>query len=197
VTVSVLLMQNRMGNSILFYELVQAGVIPKSAPGARRADQNTIEALTHLREAGLVPWDWIIDETRELTQWRTASSVAEYVADAARHASIDRWDGLPAPLIICESRSLAGALRDTASSYACPIASTNGQVRGFLVTKVAPSLRHRQRVLYLGEFGREFDLYLQISVDLLCQRSVAPQLFSPRCRAGKLLGLNRIRRCLG
>ena len=39
----------------LFYELVQAGVVPKTATGARRADQNTIDALTHLREHGLVP----------------------------------------------------------------------------------------------------------------------------------------------
>jgi hypothetical protein len=36
----------------LFYELVQAGIVPKAATGKRRADQNTIDALTHLREAG-------------------------------------------------------------------------------------------------------------------------------------------------
>ena len=44
----------------------------------------------------------------------------------------------PAPLILCESRSLAGTLRDLAARYACPIASTNGQARGFLITEVAP-----------------------------------------------------------
>ena len=56
----------------LFYELVQAGVVSKVHTGARRPDQNLLDALTHLREAGLVPWDWIVDETRELTWYRTA-----------------------------------------------------------------------------------------------------------------------------
>ena len=87
----------------LFYELVQAGIVPKAATSVRRADQNTIDALTHLREAGLVPWDWIEDETRSLDGFATAPSVAEYVADAVRYASLDRWDGRPAPLILCES----------------------------------------------------------------------------------------------
>jgi hypothetical protein len=131
---------------------VQAGVVPKAATGARRADQNTIDALKHLRDAGLVPWEWIEDETRTLDQWATAATVAEYVAGAVGAASIDRWDGAPAPLILCESRSLAGALRATAALYACPIASTNGQTGGFLITKVAPAYRSGQPVLYLGDF---------------------------------------------
>ena len=70
----------------LFYELVQLGVISKHATGARRADQNIIDALTHLRETGLVDWDAIIDETRALTSFRTAPSVAEYVtAESSAH----------------------------------------------------------------------------------------------------------------
>ena len=134
----------------LFYELVQAEVIP----GARRADQNLIDALTHLREAGLVPWDWIVDETRSLDSFRTASTVAEYLMRSVRRAALDRWGGDPAPLILCESRSLAGVLHDLAGRYACPIAPTNGQCRGFLITKVAPTLRPGRRVLYLGDWDR-------------------------------------------
>jgi hypothetical protein len=137
----------------LFYELVQLGVVMKAATGKpRRADQNTIDAVTHLREAGLVPWDWIVDETRELVEWLTASSVTEYVLGQVDSARLDRWGGQPAPLILCESRSLAGTLRNLAYAYACPIASTNGQTRGFLITTVAPMLRAWQRVLYLGDF---------------------------------------------
>lgn len=150
----------------LFYELIQAGVVSKDTPaprpgakGSRRADQGVIDALTDLREAGLVPWDWIEDETRELTRWRTAPSVAEYVAAQVDYASLDPWGG-KAPLILCESRSLAGALEPVAMRYVCPIASTNGQTRGFLVTKVAPTLTPGQRVLYLGDWdwcGRQIE----------------------------------------
>ena len=136
----------------LFYELEQLGVVSKVRTGARRADQDLIDALTHLREAGLVPWDWIVDETRSLSMFQTAPTVAEYVLDAVDYALIDRWDGNPAPLILCESRSLAGALDDLAATYACPIAATNGQTRGFLVSKVAPTLEAGQRVLYVGDW---------------------------------------------
>jgi hypothetical protein len=34
----------------LFYEPVAAGAVPKAATGKRRADQNTIDAVTQLRE---------------------------------------------------------------------------------------------------------------------------------------------------
>ena len=137
----------------LFYELSQAGIVPKhkplGAPG-RRSDQNMMDALTHLREVGLVPWDVIEDETRALHEWQTAPTVAEYVTDAVDYATLDRWDGEPPPLTLCESRSLAGVLHDHAAAYACPIAATNGHSRGFLISKVAPMLKPGQRVLYLG-----------------------------------------------
>ncbi len=71
--------------------------------------------------------------------------------DAIAHARIDCWDGEPPPLILCESRSLAGVLRRIAAQYLCPITSTNGQVGGFLVTEVAPLLEGGRRMLYLGD----------------------------------------------
>ena len=111
----------------LFYELVQAGVISKTAPAGqkRRPDQAMLDALTDLREAGLVPWDWIVDETRQLTTWRTAPTVAEYLRAEVENACLDPWAPGHAPLILCESRSLAGALTNLAGRYSCPIASTN------------------------------------------------------------------------
>lgn len=144
----------------LFYELEQLGVVSKVKTGARRADQDCIDALTDLREAELVDWDAILDETRSLDEWATAPTVAEYVADRVGEASIDRWAGRPAPLILCESRSLAGALRSLAATYCCPIAATNGQSRGFLISKVAPTLQAGQRVLYIGDWdwcGRQIE----------------------------------------
>jgi hypothetical protein len=61
------------------------------------------------------------------------------------------WDGEEPPLILCESRSLAGALRSIAAEYLCPIASTNGQAGGFLHTSLAPLVRGGRRIFYLGD----------------------------------------------
>ena len=79
-----------------------------------------------------MPWDWIVDETREVTGRAFAPTVAEYVRDLADQARIDCWDGQPPPLL-CESRTFGGVLKRTiAPAYLCPVAATNGQVGGVL-----------------------------------------------------------------
>jgi hypothetical protein len=88
----------------LFYELVGRGVVSKTATGSRRADQDISDAIKHLRDVNLVPWSWIVDETRSLDSWRYAESAYRYVADILPSLRIDPWDGLPPPLIMCESR---------------------------------------------------------------------------------------------
>ena len=117
----------------LFYELVQPGVVSKDATGARRADQELHDALTHLREAGWCRGMRSKTRPARCDSWRPRRASPSTWSTRCITPSLDRWGGKPAPLILCESRSLAGVLRDLAGRYACPIASTNGQCRGFLV----------------------------------------------------------------
>ena len=70
--------------------------------------------------------------------------------DVLPAARLDPWAG-DAPLILTESRSLAGVLRALVRDYAVLIAATNGQVGGFLHTEIIPILRPGQRILYLGD----------------------------------------------
>jgi hypothetical protein len=143
-------------NRFLFYELRQrSGPLygHKSRSGGRSEDQNLSDASTWLRHEGLMPWDWIADETRSLTAYRYADTVAAYLVDSVDVARIHLWgDGLP-PLIVCESRTFGGVLeRTVAAEYLCPIAPTNGQVGGFLHTNVVPELDGNDRpVLYVGD----------------------------------------------
>ena len=137
----------------VFYELEQDGAVPKNypPPKKRRPAQDISDALIDLRRAGHVPWDWIVDETRELVSWRSAETVAEYMRDTIDRARINAWNGEPAPLIICEARSTKGVLERIAGDYLAPIA-TNGQCGGFLRTDVAPHLISNSRpVLYIGD----------------------------------------------
>jgi hypothetical protein len=146
----------------LFYELVSRGVVPKDHyrdengnKKSRTPAQDVADALWYLRKkAPIVPMDWIVDETRDLDSWQYAPSVYKYVEDTLPFARIDLWEGAPPPLIICESRSLAGVLRRIARDYLCPIAATNGQVGGFLHTTVGPLVEEgggTRRVLYFGD----------------------------------------------
>jgi hypothetical protein len=141
-----------------FYELEQRGLATKDGgtdtrrslgwpPGA----QDITDALTYLRENMVIPWAWIWDESRSVTEWRSADTILDYVRDLLADAALNPW-GEPAPLIICESRATAGVLRSLAGEYLCQITGTGGQVAGFLYTNVAPRLRdNNRRVLYLGD----------------------------------------------
>lgn len=148
-------------NRFIFYELRQRGEIPLTArtvqPGkkvARRHDQDLSDASKHLRDIGLIPWPWIVDETRALFNWSYAETVAEHLMEEVDDARINPWPGSP-PLILCESRTFGGVLNRTlAPEYGCPVASTNGQVGGFLHTNIAPLLRNGDEdrpVLYAGD----------------------------------------------
>jgi len=135
----------------LFYELVQRRVISKQKTGARRADQDMSDALTDLRERGHIPWHWIVDETRSLDSFVGSRSISDWCLGVLDQARIDPWKG-DAPLVITESRSLAGVLREMCRDYAVRITATNGQCGGFLRTDVAPILSGWDRVLYFGDF---------------------------------------------
>jgi hypothetical protein len=138
----------------VYYELIQRGVIAKKSVAGttgRRSDQDVADAIFFLRKVGAVPWEYIADETRSIKNWRYAHSIAEYVKDTVDRARIDVWDDEAPPMILTESRSLAGVLENLAAAYLVPIAATNGQVGGFLRTDVAPALCPGQSVLYLGD----------------------------------------------
>jgi hypothetical protein len=142
----------------LFYELEQQGVAPKAyydASGKKRARtpaQDLSDATMRLRELGLVPWEWILDETCSVKAWRYAASAYEYVANSAPRARIDCWDGELPPLILCESRATAGVLERIASDYLCPITATGGQSGGHIVTEIVPLLRGNDcKVFYIGD----------------------------------------------
>jgi hypothetical protein len=149
-------------NRFVLYEMRQlnAGTLygHKSRSQGRSEDQNLSDASKWLRDEGIVPWGWIVDETRSLTTYRYAPTVAEYLIDSLDYARIDPWGGAPAPLLLCESRTFGGVMERTlAQEYLCPVAATNGQAGGFLHTNIAPILTGRGRgrpVLYVGDLDK-------------------------------------------
>ncbi|MFZ0848297.1 MAG: hypothetical protein WAO08_03705 [Hyphomicrobiaceae bacterium] len=137
----------------IFYELEQAGVVPKRYDGkARTPAQDVSVGLMQLRKTGLVPWHWIEDETRSVDEWQYANSVADYILEAVDRARIDCWQGEEPPLTICESRATKGVLGDLAYEYLVPITATSGQSGGFIVTEIVPLQQDHRRVLYVGDF---------------------------------------------
>jgi hypothetical protein len=91
----------------LFYEAKTRGYVRKSERGESRRggaadprEQDLIDALTRLRDRGVVPWDWITDETRTLYDWETAATVHDYVIAALDGARINPWAAELPPLYL-------------------------------------------------------------------------------------------------
>jgi hypothetical protein len=142
----------------VFYELEQRGIVPKAyrdASGNKRARtpaQDISDATMRLRQLGLVPWWWILDESRDVTVPRYAVTVYEYVLDTVELARINCWDGQLPPLIICEARATRGVLERIVYEYLCPITATGGQCGGHIVNEIVPLLKDNDRkVLYIGD----------------------------------------------
>ena len=135
----------------LFYELIQRALLSKERRGARRPDQNMNDALIDLRESEQIPWDWIADETRSIRYHLCYRSIKDGLKAKLPYVRLDPWSGA-SPLILTESRSLAGVLDNLCARFCVNIAATNGQCGGFLHTDVIPILNDGDRLLYPGDF---------------------------------------------
>jgi hypothetical protein len=142
----------------LFYELEQAGLQSKKPlrldgkPYKRKPDQNLIDAVKHLREHNVIPWDWIVDETRDVSTHFTCTTVAEWSAEMVEVAKISRFPDVPEPVLVCESRAIGGVLeRTVAKDYYVTVVPTGGMCCGFLHTKAAPHLKGDVIPLYVGD----------------------------------------------
>jgi hypothetical protein len=149
--------------TFIFYELEQRGIVtkdrginPKTGKRYERTHRQDIsDAAMKLREAGLVPWGWLTDETRDIIVPLYAASVREYVLDLVDGASIDAWGGGLPPLTICEARGVKAVLERIAYRYVAPLAATAGQSGGYIVTEIVPRLTGKgagRDVFYIGDW---------------------------------------------
>jgi hypothetical protein len=143
----------------LFYELSQQGHVSKrctkldGTPGKRKADQDLICAVTVLREEGLIPWDWIVDESRKVHGHSGSATVAKDLINCLNIAHIDPWLGGKRPVIVTESRGVGGVVdRTLGEPYVINTCATGGMCHGFIVNEVAPLVEDEDTVVgYIGD----------------------------------------------
>lgn len=147
----------------LFYEAVMVEVIAKGDPSGkpargRRPDQNLTDAVTWLREQGMVPWEWLEDRTRHMSDYRAdGATIAGGVEAWLDRLTIDPY-GATLPILVVESESGAGVLSRIAEQYRVPVIPTRGQSAGWLRTEVANRIGDRTVVVgYLGDADKAGD----------------------------------------
>ena len=76
------------------YKLFTRGLIPSMA---KPEMQRVYRLLKEAREQGIIPWEWIVDETRALERTSTWDDPAEYASCVARSYRRDFWNQQPDP----------------------------------------------------------------------------------------------------
>jgi hypothetical protein len=87
------------------YKLFAAGLIPSMATNEM---QRVYRLLKEARERDIIPWEWIVDENRELERTATWDNAAQYVRAVARSYRRDFWNQQP---VRCEVWSEKGTVR--------------------------------------------------------------------------------------
>jgi hypothetical protein len=81
------------------YKLFTAGLIPSMET---KEMQRVYRLLRQAREEGIIPWEWIVDETRSLKKVSTWDDPEQYARAVARSDRRDFWNQQP---VRCEVRS--------------------------------------------------------------------------------------------
>jgi hypothetical protein len=114
----------------LYYALVSAGVIDKT-----EADYGRLKrVMKDAREDGIVPWEWLVDNTRSVISNRTWDSLSGLLEDSAKmyRADLMRQQNVAIQLW-AESDSIGSVASQVALKYAVPTFIGRGySARGYL-----------------------------------------------------------------
>lgn len=112
--------------------------------------------LTAARENGVIPWSWVVDETRELEVVPSWSDPAEYGDTVRRSYRKDFWQQQPHECEIwSEKGSVRGTLKTVLDTYGVGFRAMHGFSSATVVKNVALRTRHLDApltVFYLGDW---------------------------------------------
>ena len=75
--------------------------------------------LKEARERDIIPWDWIVDETRELERVATWDDPADYAARVAQSYRRDFWNQQPRRvMVVSEKGTVRGLLQPVLDDFA-------------------------------------------------------------------------------
>lgn len=133
------------------YKLFTAGLIPSMSTNDM---QKVYRLLRIAREQGDIPWEWIVDETRELERVSTWDNPAQYAYNVARSYRRDFWNQQPYRVEVwSEKGTVRGVLKPVLDHYAVGFRVVHGFASATTVNDIAKDDDGRPLiVLYAGDF---------------------------------------------
>jgi hypothetical protein len=133
------------------YKLFTRGLIPSMKTSEM---QKVYRLLKQAREQGLIPWEWIVDETRKVERVSTWSDPEEYARVVARSYRRDFWDQQPVRVEVwSEKGTVRGVLAPVLDEYAVGFNVMHGFSSATSIYDAAQSENDRPLVvLYVGDW---------------------------------------------
>jgi hypothetical protein len=133
------------------YKLFVADLI---ASMATKEMQRVYRLLKEARERGDIPWEWIVDETRELERISTWADPAAYARAVARSYRRDFWNQQPVRVIVVsEKGTVRGLLKPVLDRYAVGFLPVHGFSSATVVYDLCQDNDGRPLIiLYVGDF---------------------------------------------
>jgi hypothetical protein len=132
------------------YKLFTAGLIPSMA---RSEMQRVYRLLKEARERGIIPWEWIVDETRSLERVSTWADPDAYARAVARSYRRDFWDQQPVRCEVwSEKGTVRGVLQPVLDQYAVGFRVMHGFSSATSIYDVSQDDDGRELIaLYVGD----------------------------------------------
>ncbi|MGH8659726.1 MAG: hypothetical protein ACREV4_14950 [Gammaproteobacteria bacterium] len=135
------------------YQLFTLGVIPDMSKGST---SRVSVQLVYAREQGIIPWSWIVDETRSaerVSMWDHPDSFAETVQRAYRR---DMWaQALQKVEVWSEKGTIRGTLAPVLDKYGVTLRVMHGYSSATVANQVASETAEMAKpllVLYVGDW---------------------------------------------
>jgi hypothetical protein len=133
------------------YKLFTQGHIPSMA---RNEMARVYRLLLTAREQGIIPWEWIVDETRKFERVATWDNPEDYADTVARSYRRDFWNQQPARVEVwSEKGTVRGVLQPVLDQLAVGFRVMHGFSSGTVVHDIAEDDDGRELIaLYVGDF---------------------------------------------
>lgn len=144
----------------LFYRIVSAGFLPSTD---KVHYQRVGRLMTTLREARLIPFDWLVDNVRSTLKPSSWSGLGDFTETVRNAYRMDYWERLPEYVhVIVEKDAIAGVLQPVTHEFNVSLSPIRGYVSLSFAAEIANQWSQINKPItayYLGDYDASgFDL---------------------------------------
>jgi hypothetical protein len=123
---------------------------------ATKNTQKISRLLVDAREKGVIPWEWIVDESRQIEEQSSWKDLAGYARAIEKSYRRDFWaHQLSRVIVISEKATVAGILRPVLDEYGVPFFPVHGFNSATKVHELAEEIAGDKRntvLFYVGDY---------------------------------------------